>query len=422
MLRQKQFRRLFIGVTFSRVGDAMAFVVISWLALAAGGPRAVGAVMFAGGAVTPLTAPVLGYLLDTAGLRWLMAADNAVRCGLMIGLAVLDRSGHVTVGTLMAFMAVSAALSPATELGQNVAVPVLVEPAGLDAANRLLSASWDIAAWIGPALAGVAIGLVGSPAVLIADAATFAAMAVIAARLPGRPPEPGGPGGAGSAERAGAGGGEAGNPAGLLAGFRLLWGMRPLMVLALVALGDLMLGGMMEAFLPAFSKLGLHQGPGVYGALVSVAGLGCLGGTLLLTPVVTRLGYGPALTIVLAARGLAILPLAMAGSWQVAAAILVVAAVTDGPFYPLSRTIQQRLVPAGVRGRVQGARAALTAAGFPLGSAIGGLLVAGLGTAPVAVILGLGYLPVAAAVCCMRALRAKPVRNREAPVTGPDLA
>jgi MFS family permease len=89
----------------------MAFVVISWLALAAGGPRAVGAVMFVGGAVTALTAPVLGYLLDTAGLRWLMAADNAVRCGLMIGLAVLARSGHVTACTLMAFMAVSAALT-----------------------------------------------------------------------------------------------------------------------------------------------------------------------------------------------------------------------------------------------------------------------------------------------------------------------
>ena len=54
------FLRLFAGITFSRVGDAMTFIVVSWLALRTGGPRAVGLVAFAGGCAGPVSAPVIG--------------------------------------------------------------------------------------------------------------------------------------------------------------------------------------------------------------------------------------------------------------------------------------------------------------------------------------------------------------------------
>lgn len=37
ILQRRTFRFLFLGVTLSRIGDAMTFVVISWLALGIGG-------------------------------------------------------------------------------------------------------------------------------------------------------------------------------------------------------------------------------------------------------------------------------------------------------------------------------------------------------------------------------------------------
>jgi hypothetical protein len=102
--------------------------------------------------------------------------------------------------------------------------------------------------------------------------------------------------------------------------------------------------------------------------------------------------------LVLAARGLALLPLAAVSSWAVAAVVVAVAAMPDGPFFPISRTVQQRLIPAPVAGRVQGARSALGVVGFPLGAAVGGAAVAALGAGPTAVLMAAGYAALALAV------------------------
>jgi MFS family permease len=155
---------------------------------------------------------------------------------------------------------------------------------------------------------------------------------------------------------------------------------------------------MVEVFLPAFNRLTLHHGAGGYGLLISFAGVTCLFGTMVLTPLFTRLGYGPGLIAALVLRGVAFLPVAFVDSWALAAVFIAIAAIPDGSFFPMSRTVQQRLIPAGVRGRVQGAKGALGVAGFPLGSAVGGLLVAAVGTRPVAVAIALGYFPLALAV------------------------
>jgi MFS family permease len=384
VLRNRVFLRLFAGITFSRVGDAMTFIVVSWLALRAGGPRAVGLVAFASGCAGPVTAPVIGHLIDRFGLRRLMLTDNLARGCLMATLAALVDLGITRLGYLVTFAVGAALLSPATELARDVALPALLGEGQLDAANRLISSSWDLAAWIGPALAGVAIGVIGPAPVLFIDAATFFTMALAALGMPGRPLHQYKDG-----------------DHGVAAGFCLLWRLRPVAIVTLIGVADLFLAGMMEVFLPAFSRLTLHEGPAVYGLLVSLAGLTSLAGTLFLTPLVTRLGYASALIVVLVVRGLAILPIAFV-RWWLAAVFVALAAVPDGSFFPISATIRQRLIPRQARGRVAGASGALSAAGFPLGSAAGGLLVAAAGTRFTVAAMAFGYLPLAAAVLPVR--------------------
>jgi MFS family permease len=395
VLRHREFRYLAIGVTMSRVGDAMSFVVIAWLALSIGGPAAVGMVVFAGGVVTALGAPVIGYLLDVLGLRRLMLLDNLIRGLLMVALAGLVHTGGARLWHLLVFAVLSALLAPATEIGHSVAVPVLLKSRELDAANRLLSASWDIAAWIGPAVAGFGIEIIGSPSVLLIDAATFFVMALVALVMPGRLEHDDGA--------------DAGRPSTtigrLLGGFAILWRLRPAAVLTLIGVAHLFLGGMYEVFLPAFNKITLEESAATYGLLVSISGGASLLGTLALTPLLTRLGYGPALVLVLAVRGLAALPLAFIGSWGLAAFFVALAAMPDGSYYPLARTVGQRIIPPSVRGRVQGAGAALGVAGWPLGAAVGGLLMATTGPPATAVVMALGYLPLAVLILLTPALR-----------------
>lgn len=164
---------------------------------------------------------MIGYLMDVLGLRVLLLVDNAIRGLLMVGLAAVVHTGHARLGYLVVFAILSALLSPATELGQNVAVPTLLESSELDAANRLLSASSDIAAWIGHAIAGVGIDLLGSAAVLLVDASTFFAMALVALTMPGRADRDE----AAQAEQPGSVLGR------LLSGFRILWQLRPVAIM-----------------------------------------------------------------------------------------------------------------------------------------------------------------------------------------------
>jgi Na+/melibiose symporter-like transporter len=385
VLRRREFRYLFLGVTISRCGDVMTAVVISWLALRAGGPQALGLVALAGGLVRAAAAPVAGHLLDRLGPRLLMLADNLGRGLLMTALACIAWTGLVSVGLLIAFAVAAALLSPATEVGQAVVTPRLVRPGELDAASRLLSGSWSASASLGPAVAGVAMGVLGAGPVLLLDAATFFLMAAIAPLLPGRP---------GDVSRNSAAS-QPGFPdtGRLSSGFVLLWRMRGLAVLSLISVGVLFLDGMTEIFLPAFTRLVLHQGPAQYGLLVSVSGVAALAGTFLVAPVAGRLGPGPGLAVLLAARAVLTVPLALAGSWLAGAVVIAAAALPDGAVYPILAAARQRLIPAAVAGRVQGAQGALSAAGFPLGSAAGGMLAAGPGVPALAVVLAVGYLP-----------------------------
>lgn len=63
-------------------------------------------------------------------------------------------------------------------------------------------------------------------------------------------------------------------------------------------------------------------------------------------PLVTRLRHGPALTVVLLLRMLAILPIAFAGSWWLAAVFVVLAAMPDGRLLPDLGDDQARLIAA----------------------------------------------------------------------------
>ncbi len=388
VLRRREFRYLFVGITCSRVGDAMALIVISWLALGIGGPQAVGLVTFAGAFVGPLSAPLIGYLLDRLGLRIILFADNVTRGILMLGLAILVQAGDTQLGYLVAFVVLSGLLSPATEIGQNIAVPILLDSNEIDAANRLISSSWEIAAWLGPAFAGVAMGLIGPAFVLYVDGATFLVMALVALALPGRLEVH-------EKDEADA---SHGTIAQLRSGFRVFWQLRPVAILTIVGTANLFISGMMEVFLPAFNKLTLHEGPAQYGLLVSFAGVSCLCGTLFLSRLAVRLGYGPGIVAILAVRAIAILPLAFVGSWGLAAGLVAISAFPDGGFAPLSYSVQQRMIPAHMRGRVQGAKATLGVAGWPLGCAMGGVLFSALGAHWLAALMAICYVPLAVTV------------------------
>lgn len=181
----------------------------------------------------------------------------------------------------------------------------------------------------------------------------------------------------------------------LVHGYRTLRACRGVLTLTLTALGVLAIDGALQVFWPAYSRTTLGSGPATYGLLISAAGVGSLAGTLLLTPVVGRLQPSRSLPLAIAGSGLCLALLAAVHTVVTAVGLAVLVGVLAAPFYPIARAVLQRLVPEHERGRVFGARASITACGFPTGAALGGLLLTGTSAPVTALIVAAAHVPIA---------------------------
>ena len=76
-----------------------------------------------------------------------------------------------------------------------------------------------------------------------------------------------------------------------------------------------------------------------------------------------------------------------------------------GSLDPIISTVVQERVPEGMRGRVFGLTQALAMAGTPLGAALGGFLIEGLGLIPTLIGMTGGYLAVTLSMFLNPALR-----------------
>ena len=412
--RNKVFRRLFVGLVISRTGDAFTVVALSWLMLSIAGPAQLGLMFFLTALPTMVTGSLAGHVIDSVGLRMPVVIDNIVRAVLTGALAVLISIDHVQVFHLFVFALLSSLVGALSDVGLEVAVPAVVEDEDLEEANTLLSVVWDVSALVGPVAAGVLVAWKGSDLALAVDAASFLCVAVVATSLPiratGEEPT--------DAEATGTTGEPGGRVTALIRGFVLLWKNKAVLTLTVTTVAILALSGAQEVFYPVFVLDTLALDSDAYGLLVSVSGGLSLAGTVLLTPVFRRWRPVWALSIAVALRGALLLP--VAGSRGLRSATFWAASSTalDGPFFPLARAQSQRLVAAEERGSVTGARVSLSVAGYPLGNAVGGLLLAGISGPLMIAALALCHLPLAALIWLSRSVRELPRQRGPAATTG----
>jgi MFS family permease len=241
-------RRLAAGLLLSRTGDQLTTIALVWFVLdLTESGVAMGLVLLCAGLPPVVTGPLLGRVLDRWPLRRVMVADNLARATLVGAIPTLHWLGRLDMPLVCGLSVAAGALAPATDVGVRVALPRLVDEASLERANVLLSVGDQVSALVGPAVGGLLVGLVGGPPVLLADAASFVAMAALVGPLP----DPAGP--------------AARPPAGLatvpvvgrlrpglaLAGNALAWGaaLLPLLVISGIvpAMAVLALGGLVWA-------------------------------------------------------------------------------------------------------------------------------------------------------------------------------
>lgn len=381
-LRSRSFTTLLVGYAISAIGDGMSMVAISWLAIVLAHGRSTA--LLVGAAVAAYTLPgmVVGIGLGHVLARWdprllilLEAALRTVALGLIGAGALL---GILTPPEYVGLLAVSSLLGLLGVTGAVTSVAELLPESQHLVGNSLVTVASFAAYIVGPALAGVVIAVAGAGAAIAADAASYAILgsAVILSRRFQPPPA---------------------NVAQAQSMVQALHSLarRPA-ILGITALSVVFFGlyGPVEVALPVFVSQTLHTGPGVLGGYWTLFAVGATAGALGASGV-QRFGVWKVATAAMAGWGACLVPFGLVHSTAVGFIALAVGGLVYGPFLPLKTTIIQRHSPPGSLTALAAASGLLTVPASPIGTAIGGPLVAILG--PGSTLLASGLATIAAA-------------------------
>jgi predicted MFS family arabinose efflux permease len=174
---------LLVGITLLRLGESMLFLTLVLYTLARfSSPELAGLVAFAAVAPGLIISPLAGAVLDRVGPGIAVTIDMAVSAALMFCLIAADQLGQVRPAVLLTLVSLLSLTSPLSTAGVRVLLPRLVTPAAYDRVNALDTAVYAIVGVVGPALAGLLVGLTGANFTLGAIAAVFGGAAVCIGR------------------------------------------------------------------------------------------------------------------------------------------------------------------------------------------------------------------------------------------------
>jgi MFS family permease len=402
--RHRNYRLFYAGQAVSLVGTWMQAVAQAWLVLTLTNDPfwlgVVGAVQF-----SPVVAFGLvgGLVADALPKRRALLGVQLAMMILALVLWLLTATGAVTVGAVLvlAFL-----LGVANAVDMPVRQSFVVEMVGReDVANAvaLNSAMFNGARVVGPAVAGLVIGVAGiAPAFLVNGLSFLAVIAglllmrddeLLAVRLAERPRT------------------LAEVRAALGEGLRYV-GRTPPVLLATVVVGLVATVAMnFQVVVPAFARDALGVGADGFGFLMAASGLGS---------VIAALGLAvgrPRPSVLLGGAlvlGAAQVALAVTTSYPVAAFLLFLAGAGGIAMAATANTTIQLAVPDGLRGRVMSVYTTVFAGSTPLGGLFVGSLASAAGIR--AATFAGGALGIAVALAAAVWARRRSQRARETAV------
>jgi hypothetical protein len=175
---------LLAAAALSRFAGRMVSLAIVLYALDRfASPELAGWLSFAAVAPGLAISPVAGVMLDRFGSAWGIVLDLASSAAVVAAIAIVDCFGVAGPATLLVLVSLFSLTSPLSAAGVRTLLPRLVPAAMRDRANALDTAIFTIADLGGPALAGSLFGLLGATSAFAVIAVMFAAAAVCTSRV-----------------------------------------------------------------------------------------------------------------------------------------------------------------------------------------------------------------------------------------------
>jgi MFS family permease len=337
LLRRSDFRRLYLAVAASELGDSLHYIALMWFALDAGGPLGVVAVRVA----DSIPALVFGLHGGLAADRWsrkrLMVSADLLRAVVLVPVAVAGIAGSLPLwGLVLASFLLEGATSyfaPA----YGATVPSLVDRENVQQANALVAATAQALSIGGWAVAAALLTVLPVSVFFAVNAASFLVSAALIGRIRrAQEHDPHAP------------------PPRLREGLAALR-PRPTLAAAVLALGVAVTitAGAWIGGVPTFVRDALHHGAGGFSLLmVGYAAGSILSGLLLARLPIRRKARASMLAWAMYLPGYGLialahsLPLAIAGSFF--------AATGQSTSVVLINSAAQEEVPDGILGRVLG--------------------------------------------------------------------
>ena len=368
LLRQRNFALLWTGGLVSLAGDWVLYAALPFVVYdRTGSTVATAGMIVAELAPGALLGSVAGVFVDRRPRKQVLVYGSLVQ-GVAVGLLLLVGRG-AGLWLVYAAAAIVATAAAFTAPAEGALLPSLVGPEELLVANALAALNTRLARVAGLAAGGALLGALGLDAVVVVDAVSFFAAALLIA---------------GVAAPAAA------RKAGPLPGFAREWGEGLRLVrrdhtvgVLFGVLGAMTFGGtMLDPLTAPWVRDVLHRGPAVFAWLMAVHGAAGIAGSLLVGRFQARLaprtlmGWG---SIVAAAM------LAVRFNVPVVELTFVLAAaggVTSVASSVGAQTLIQQSVRDEYRGRVLGALGASGALLSLAGAAVGGILGEAIGIVP----------------------------------------
>jgi MFS family permease len=323
-----------------------------------------------------LVLPMAGVLTDRWNRHRTVLATQALAMVQAFALMALTATGLISVWQIL-LLGIFLGLVSAFDVTARQSFVIQMVERHEDLANAIAinSSVFNGARLLGPAVAGLVIGLCGEwPCFLLNGLSYLAVLASLLAmrvRPVARPVT------------------DTGFFRGLCEGFEYVTGSMPIRTL-LVLLGVVsMMSAPLTVLMPVLATKVLHGGPGTLGLLTAALGVGALSASLFLAARKSVVGLGNVIAVATAVFGLGMAGLSLSHTLWISLLLLLVAGFAMVAQMAASNAVLQTIVEENKRGRVMSFYTMAFFGMGPLGSLLAGCLANTFGTAVTLLTFGL---------------------------------
>lgn len=364
-LRHRDYAFFWSGNFLSNIGTWMQNLALGWLVLElTNSPFLLGLNGFLGTAPSLIFSLPGGAIADRLNRRKLMIVTQTMMALLALALAILTSFRIITIQEIMAISFLTGLASALNNPAYQAIVPDLVRREDLTNAVALNSAQFNMSRAIGPTLAGLALGSLGSAGCFYLNSVSFLALiiALLAIKVPSHIREEG--------------------PSvwdAMVEGLRFVARNRVVILLLSVPAVLSLFGLPFVVLMPVFARDLLHVGPSGLGYLMAGAGIGAVISALTLAAQAHIKHRGAFILGCAAAFSLGLILLARTTTFLAAFSILILLGATMVGTLALTNSTLQFIGPPEYRGRIMSMYTLAVIGLSPLGSLQAGAVAEALG-------------------------------------------